>query len=228
MRPLCYGGGRGGKMDQNMILNQRETTVAYRCPVCGGGVLSLVGVFALTADVFKLKCPCGESELVISYTTDKKIRLSVPCIICQQSHNYVIISSLFFGKELFVLGCSFLAIDLCFIGNQDSVSEALSQSEKELLELLGELGIESLEDLRYSNENLLPDAQIFDIVLFVVRELEAEGNIHCNCDDGRYDVEITHDSIRVFCKNCKAENYYPADSINSANAFLNCECLVLS
>lgn len=213
-----------------MILNQRETTVAYRCPVCGSGVLSLVGVFALTADMFKLKCPCGGSELLISYTQDKKIRLSVPCIICQQPHNYVISSALFFGKELFVVGCSFSAIDLCFIGHQDAVSEALGRSETELLELLQQSGIESFEDLRHLDEHVLPDAQVFDIVLFVVRELEAEGNIHCNCESGhgRYDVEITNDSIRVFCKNCQAENNFPADSINSANAFLNCESLVLS
>lgn len=210
-----------------MILNQRETTVAYRCPVCGSGIISLVGVFSLTADMIKLKCPCGESELVLNYTKDKKVRLSVPCIICQKPHNYVISSSLFFGNELFVLGCAYSSVDLCFIGNKDDVSEALSKSEKELLELLKQAGIESLEDLRYPAE-ALPDAQIFDIVLFIVRELEAEGKISCNCESGRYDVEITDNSIRVFCKNCDAEHIFPADSVNNANAFLNCESLVLS
>lgn len=215
-------------MDQDMILKQKETTVAYRCPACGGSVTSLVGIFALSADMFKLKCPCGESELVIAYTKDKKVRLTVPCIVCQQPHNYVVSASLFFGRELFVIGCGYSGMDLCFIGSEDTVREALNRSEKELLELLQQWGIESLEDLRHMDENVLPDAQIFDIVLFLVRELEAEGNIHCKCDNGRYDVEITHDAIRVFCRNCNAEYSFPTDSVSGASAFLNCDNLVLS
>jgi len=210
-----------------MILNQRETTVAYRCPACGFGIISLVGVFSLSADMMKLKCPCGESELVITYTKDKKIRLSVPCIICQKPHNYMISSSLFFGGELFVLGCAYSSVDLCFIGNKDDVSEALNKSERELLELLRGAGIESLEALRLP-EDTLPDAQIFDIVLFIVRELEAEGKISCNCKNGRYDVEISNDSVRVFCNNCNAEQRILTDSVSSANDFLHCESIVLS
>ena len=56
-----------------MILGSRETCIAYRCPYCTQGIKSMVGVFALTADMLRLKCPCGESELSIVYTRDKKI-----------------------------------------------------------------------------------------------------------------------------------------------------------
>ena len=65
-----------------MVLNQKETTVAYRCPECGASVMSMVGVFTLTADMIRLKCPCGGSELEIVYTRDKKVRLNVPCFLC--------------------------------------------------------------------------------------------------------------------------------------------------
>ena len=58
-----------------MVLDKKETTVAYRCPQCGSWVASIVGVFSLTADMLRLKCPCGESELTIVNTNDKKIRL---------------------------------------------------------------------------------------------------------------------------------------------------------
>ena len=37
-----------------MVLQQKQTTVAYRCPECGSIVLSLVGVFALSADMIRL------------------------------------------------------------------------------------------------------------------------------------------------------------------------------
>ena len=86
-----------------MVLQQKQTTVAYRCPECGAIVLSLVGIFALTADMIRLKCPCGQSELEILYTKDKKVRLTVPCFACPTSHSYLISSSLFFEKELFTL-----------------------------------------------------------------------------------------------------------------------------
>ena len=36
-----------------MILNPKETTIAYRCPGCGQGVKSIVGVFSLTGDKMK-------------------------------------------------------------------------------------------------------------------------------------------------------------------------------
>ena len=46
-----------------MVLESKQTTVAYRCPHCGAGVLSAVGMFSLAADMVKLKCSCGKSEL---------------------------------------------------------------------------------------------------------------------------------------------------------------------
>ena len=46
-----------------MILEPKKTTVAYRCPECGAGVLSVVDIFALSANRVKLKCDCGKSEM---------------------------------------------------------------------------------------------------------------------------------------------------------------------
>jgi len=58
-----------------MVLNPKETTLAYRCPHCGAGVMSIVGLFTLTADMLKLKCDCGKSELTVVYS-DGKVRLT--------------------------------------------------------------------------------------------------------------------------------------------------------
>jgi len=69
-----------------MILDKKETTVAYRCPDCGAVVMSLVGIFTLTADMIRLKCPCGNSQLEIIYTKEKKVRLNVPCFLCPTPH----------------------------------------------------------------------------------------------------------------------------------------------
>ena len=86
-----------------MILDPQKTTIAYRCPSCGGGVISAVGMFYLGADMVKLKCTCGECELTMVYTGDDKVRLSVPCLVCPKPHSFTVSRSLFFGRDLFVL-----------------------------------------------------------------------------------------------------------------------------
>ena len=53
-----------------MILDKKETTIAYRCPECGASVVGMVGIFTLSADMIRLKCPCGKSELEFLYTKD--------------------------------------------------------------------------------------------------------------------------------------------------------------
>ena len=60
-----------------MILDPKQTTVAYRCPHCGAGVMGLVGLFTLSADMIKLKCTCGESEMSIVYSKDGKVYSSL-------------------------------------------------------------------------------------------------------------------------------------------------------
>ena len=44
-----------------MVLPEKRTTLAYRCPHCGTGVLSAVDVFALGGGMVKPKFPAGRS-----------------------------------------------------------------------------------------------------------------------------------------------------------------------
>ena len=64
-----------------MMIEPNQTTLAYRCPHCGAGVMSVVGMFALSADMIKLKCDCGKSAMEVLPTPDGKVRLTVPCLI---------------------------------------------------------------------------------------------------------------------------------------------------
>jgi len=97
-----------------MVIEPKQTTVAYRCPHCGSGVLSAVGMFSLTADMMKLKCSCGKSELEIVYSKDGKVRLKVPCMICPSGHSYTVSRNIFFGRDIFVLPCPVSDINICF------------------------------------------------------------------------------------------------------------------
>ena len=58
-----------------MIIEPKKTTLAYRCPACGGVPTSIVGIFSLSAELFKLKCDCGGSALTIQKTNDGQLLL---------------------------------------------------------------------------------------------------------------------------------------------------------
>lgn len=222
-----------------MVIETKQTTLAYRCPHCGAGVMSAVGIFSLTADMMKLKCPCGKSELEVVYSRDGKVRLKVPCIICPSGHSYTVSKNIFFGRDLFVLPCPCSDINIAFMGETNSVKAELSRTELELLDILEENGIDSFSALQDEGERYLTDPQIAEIVMFVIRDLEAENKIFCKCHpaDGSseedservYDVEILEDGsgIRVTCPECKAERLIPTDSLLGAHAFLNCDALYL-
>lgn len=209
-----------------MILNSRETCIAYRCPYCGSGIKSMVGVFALTGAMKKLKCSCGASELTVNQTSDGKLRINVPCLFCGGEHSFAISSKLFFEKELFVYPCPYSAIDLVFIGTEKAVSAALDKSEAELLKLLSEMGIDDLDKLhgeldRLDDEDDKPcDPSIFDAVMFVIQDLIEGGDISCCCDDGDYAVAVSDDHVKVFCRSCGAAKDIPTDSELAAQAFM--------
>ncbi len=217
-----------------MVLEQKKTHIAYRCQRCGCAATGYAGAFALSADMLRLKCPCGESEMTINATPDKKVRLSVPCLFCGQDHHFVISQSLFFGRELFLLNCPYTNIDICFIGEEEKVSEAILRNTEELNTLFEQMRAEgqteavAAEEEETDPNELLADAQIYDIIRFLVKELEADGGIRCPCHGGEYELAVTEGGIRVFCPQCGASHTFLADSIGAAQAFLSCESLELT
>ncbi len=213
-----------------MVIDTRNTTVAYRCPHCGGGVISAVSPFAIGADMIKLKCDCGKSELSIIFGRDGRIKLSVPCMLCPKPHNFTVSKKLFFGKDIFLLPCPYSDINICFMGESNAVKAELAKTELELLDMLEKSGIEGgFEALHAADEaELLPDPQIYDIIMFVIHDLEEEGKIFCRCHDGgEYEAEILDYGIKVTCTKCGASRTIPTDSLLAANAFLNADSLYL-
>ena len=213
-----------------MILQQTKTTVAYRCPHCGAGILSPVGVFKLNADRLVLKCQCGHSEMTITKSKDEKIRLEVPCLICRAPHNYTLSESLFFSGKLFLLPCHVSGLDVCVLGQQEEVSEALDNQGRELSRMLEEAGIDTLDVFSINEEKKeLPDSQIYDILNLLVRELESDGKIYCECSAGPYDVFFSEDgeSIVVACESCGNSKQFPAGSVSAAVDFLNIDERIL-
>ena len=211
-----------------MVLDTKQTTVAYRCPHCGAGVMSVVGVFSLSAQMMKLKCSCGQSEMSMVRTSDGKIRFTVPCMLCPSPHTFTVNSSVVFSKELFLLPCPYSDINIAVMGNEDHVKAELSRSELELLDMLEKNGLDSFESLRA--DAFLTDPQVLDIITYVIRELDEEGKIECDCPsdtEGEYEIEFLADSLRISCKCCKAEKKINVGSLMQAHALLEADKLTL-
>lgn len=222
-----------------MILEQKQTHVAYHCPHCGMAVLGYVGEFALVADMLKIKCDCGQSALTVTYTNDKKIRLAVPCLFCENPHHFVVSQEVFFGKDIFLLGCPYMGMDVCFVGKPAPLQTALNESAKALNEFFEKNGLvlpaneereEAKADPAPSSEEeeaVFPDEQVYDVIHFLVKDLEADGCIDCPCGTGPYETELVAGGIRVFCAECGAEYFFPVESESQAEAFLSLNELVL-
>ena len=234
-----------------MIIEPKKTAVAYRCPDCGAGVMSAVDVFSLSADRVRLKCsdpecPSRQGEnasdanrhldvIAVKDGEEGKVRLIVPCIFCGKPHIFTVNTSLFFGRELFVLSCPHSGINICFIGQTEHVKAELARSELELLDLLEEQGISDIRDFD-ADKAALPDPQVYEIVMFVIHDLAAEGKLFCRCekrnedvngDEGDYSAEITEGGVLVRCNKCGAQKLIATDSLIRAHDFLNCDSLTL-
>ena len=219
-----------------MVLDKKQTTIAYRCPHCGAGVMSMIDVFTLSAPMIKLKCDCGGSEMTVVKQADGKIRLSVPCIVCPKPHNFLVSSNVFFGNEEFFLHCPYSDMDICFIGEMDYVKANLARGEYELIKLMEEHGLTDLSAFRELNEDDPDDAldsELTQSVIFVLSELEAEGKIFCKCehseqvDEEKYGFEIQSDGILVKCRDCGAERMIHTNNSLNTHAFLDADSLYL-
>ena len=211
-----------------MVLETKKSTVAYRCPVCGGGVMSVVDTFRLSADMVKLKCECGGSEMVMVKTGDGKVRFTVPCMLCPKPHNFTVSTNLFFDKELFVLPCPYSDLNVAMMGESNHVKAELSRTELKLLDMLEESGAQSLDV--FHSEQYLTDPQVLEIVSYMIKELDEEGKLYCRCTDdieGDYELEMTAEGLKVSCRRCGASKTVPTNSLIQANEFLNADSLTL-
>lgn len=211
-----------------MVLEPKQTTVAYRCPKCGGGVMSVVGLFNLSADMIKLKCDCKGSEMTIVRNKDGKISFTVPCILCPEPHRYTLSSNTFFSKELFVLPCHYSGINIAMMGDANKVKAELARTELELLDMLEKSGVQSFDE--FKGEQTLSDPQVLEILIYVIKELDEEGRIYCRCpeeSEKEYEIEFLRESIKVSCKCCGASKEIPTASLIDAHEFLHADSLTL-
>lgn len=223
-----------------MVLDSKKTSVAYRCPKCGQMVFSMVGIFALSGDLIKLKCPCGGSELTAAQTSDRRVRLTVPCFICSNPHSYTVSPGSFFNGGLISLACTYSGIDICLIGDEERVKAAADEADRGFADMLREAGVEQFGDFAEAKEadDLIQREQIADpelqsAVHFMLCELEDEGNISCKCGRacGKYEFKFVGDrmsSVLIYCEKCSASVSVPMFDPISVEELLQTETLTLT
>lgn len=202
--------------------------------------MSIIGVFSLSGDHFKLKCSnCHDSEMSITYTKERKIRLLVPCTLCPGPHTFVLSENVFFDRDVFALSCPYVGLDICFIGKEDAVRDAANKSDEILKEMLEKAGADSLQALNGQRQEDADDRkreddiQAFDIVNFILAELEEENKIHCKCSKGTshsYKFNLVgqeHDTVLIYCDTCSAGTSIKICDPIAANAFLHIDELTL-
>ena len=138
-----------------MILDQKKTTIAYRCPHCTESVFSIVGVFTLSGDLIRLKCACEESDLLIERTSEGKLRLTVPCLVCPKPQTFTVSPGAFFDREMLTLPCPYTGLDIAFIGTTENVKNAIEETGKQVLQILRELCLEGTTVLLITHDETI-------------------------------------------------------------------------
>lgn len=210
-----------------MVIEPKETTIAYRCPECGAIIYSAVGILALSGDMVKLKCACGGSELILENTRDGKIRFTVPCIFCPHPHSFLVSRKTVLSRDLFAFPCSYAGFDVCFIGKKEAVEAAVAEADRELCEALSE---EDRQALHEKNGELsdYTDEHMADLILFTLGDLHDEGKIFCGCSDGGdFLCERREQTVAISCKKCGYGKEFYAFDCPDTHALLDADELHL-
>ncbi len=208
----------------------KRTQIAYRCPDCATATVGFLGGLGAVSDMLRLKCPCGESALDIKKQNDGKVNLSVPCVYCKSNHSYVVADEIMRRDELTKFSCPYSGMGIAFIGDEDSVAKEVETSAEELSRIMISLEADEVSDIQpqdVDEDSMPPDPAIYDTLNFVVRDLEAEGEVHCPCGNGSYDLRFTDDGMQVYCKNCGAAYDFYARSVSVAEEYLSIDSITL-
>ena len=121
-------------------------------------------------------------------------------------------------------------MDICFIGSRENIDRELERTKTELENLLRGFEAESVADIQpvdMDEDEILPDATVYDTIRFIVKELEFDKKIHCNCESGDYDLRFVKGGIEIFCKECGASYVFNTEAAAAAEEYLNLDSLNL-
>lgn len=208
-----------------MVVDLGKIMTAYRCAACGNTVFGMTGALSLTGDLINLKCECQKSKLEIKKIDDGKLRITVPCAFCQNDHTFVISRKLLLSRELFTYPCPYTGVDICFFGNEESVKNAVADSDKALSEMLSDEELEALE--RENQKAPQGDEYMRSLIKFVIGQLIEDGDVHCGCEKGDFYIKDEGETVELGCEKCGKKKIFYCDNSLKTQALLDAQSITL-
>ena len=210
------------------ILRQQ---IAFRCPSCATATIGFIGRLHSVSDMLRLKCECGEYALEIKGEKDGRVSLNVPCVFCKDTHTFTISGELFSRDIPTMLPCPHSHHDILFIANENDMPALLERSAGELSLVLSSFEADELSDIQpmeVDDAEAMPDPAIYDVLNFVIRDLEADGKVVCPCKKGPYELRFTDFGAEAVCSSCGASYKFYAMSGASAESYLEADKIELT
>ena len=205
--------------------------IAYRCPGCAVATVGLLGRLTSVGDMLRLKCECGASTLDIKRDREGMVKLDVPCVYCKTSHSYVVSTDVLTRDGATKLSCPYSSQDILFIADGEEIGTMLDKSAKELEMILASFEADELSDIQpkeLDEADFEPDAAMFDVLNFVLRDLESADAVSCPCKRGPYSLRFCDEGAEVVCSTCGASYIFHATSQASAESYLYIDEIKLS
>ncbi len=203
------------------------TTVAYRCPYCGAILTFDVTKERLGKGKVSMQCiQCHKSQIDISRLPSGAVNIIAPCLVCPHPHSYNLSYEMFFEREIYCLPCSFSGIDICFIGDMDSVEDEIIRSGGEISAILE--ATREQDDRASDASAMLADTSVMREVLFAIGNLEEEKKIKCVCGSSAVKVLLDYDKAIIICKVCAKKKEIAARTRIDANAAIDMDEIIIS
>ena len=198
--------------------------IAYRCPDCGVATLGFLGGLHSVSDMLRLKCECTKSTLEMRPLGEGKLHINVPCVYCKDTHTYVVSSDILMREQPTALPCPTSRHDILFIASDEAMSAELERSANELSVILAGFEADDIKDIQpmdVDEAEFAPDPAIYDVLNFVLRDLEDAGAVKCPCEKGPYHIRFTDDGAEAYCGSCGATYAFHATSAATAETYLS-------
>jgi len=177
------------------MLIDTSVTIAFKCPSCGSFKFFNISVFEVPNNrECRIKCNCGNSEVVVSRHKTGEFIFKTPCIGCEDEHRVYIAENDLLHKDINVFCCPATGLEHCFIGRDGVVRRRIDKLEKELDRLMDMFGYDSY----FKNTQVMFDS------LNKIHDIAEQGNLYCECGNSDIELNLLSDKIYLKCKKCSA------------------------
>jgi len=176
-----------------LVLNT-NISIAVRCGICGELEIKHISLFELLKNKkTNLRCTCGQTKAIIETRNLKSMTIEIACFACQDNHIYnYSLKQLLRGDK--VIKCTNTGMEICFVGNNESINDLIKHCESDTFELIAEKNLlcyfENIEIMKKSLEK--------------IKSLESKGKIKCDCGSHDIYTDLFPDRIELKCMNCNS------------------------